>query len=116
MPNPEARSVADVFVRHFLTKFEAPRMIQTDQRKNFESRLFAKTYKLLGIKKVWTTVYHPQSDGMAERLSRALRTMIVAYTVEQPRTLDERPPMLTMAYRATKVPVTVQIGSCSDGQ
>ena len=59
-PDQEARTVADVFVRHFLTKFGAPRMIHTDQGKNFKSHLFAETCKLLGIKKTLTTVYHPQ--------------------------------------------------------
>ena len=56
-PDQEARTVADVFVRHFLTKFGAPRMIHTDQGKNFESWLFAETCKLLGVKKTRTTVY-----------------------------------------------------------
>ena len=100
-PNQEAKTVADVFVRHFLTKFGAPRMIHTDQGRNFESRLFAETCKMLGIKKTRTTVYHPQSDGMVERFNRTLGTMIVAYAAERPRTWDERLPLLTMAYRAT---------------
>ena len=100
-PDQEARTVADVFVRHFLTKFGAPRMIHTDQGKNFESHLFAEMCKLLGIKKTRTTVYHPQSDGMVERFNRTLGTMIVAYAAERPKTWDERLPMLTMAYRAT---------------
>ena len=68
-PNQEAKTVADVFVRHFLTKFGVPRIIHTDQGRNFESRLFAETCKLLGIKKTRTTVYHPQSDGMVERFN-----------------------------------------------
>ena len=29
-PDQKARTVVDVFVRHFLTKFGAPRMINTD--------------------------------------------------------------------------------------
>ena len=32
--------------------------------------------KLLGIKKLNTTAYHPQCDGMVERFNRTLKTML----------------------------------------
>ena len=99
-PDQEAKTVAEVFVQQFLAKFGAPRVIHTDQGRNFESRLFTEMCKLLGIKKTHTTVYHPQSDGMVERFNRTIGTMIVAYAAGHP-TWDEQLPLLTMAYRAT---------------
>ena len=46
---------------------------------------------LLRVKKTRTTIYHPQSDGMVERLG----AMMVAYASEQQRTWDEH--LLMMA-------------------
>ena len=33
-------------------------------------------YKLLGIQKVNTTAYHPQTDGLVERFNRTLTDML----------------------------------------
>jgi len=99
VPDQEARTVAEVFVNQFLAKFGAPRVIHTDQGRNFESRLLAEMCKMLGVKKTRTTVYHPQSDGMVERFNWTLGTMIVAYAAGNLHSGDEQ--LLTMAYRAT---------------
>jgi len=42
----------------------------------FESALVKEVNKLLDIKKTYTTAYHPQGDGLVERLDR---TIIATY-------------------------------------
>jgi hypothetical protein len=49
-----------------------PEVILTDQGPNFTSKLFRKTCKLLGIEKIQTTTYRPQSNGSLERSHRQL--------------------------------------------
>ena len=35
--------------------------------------------ELLGVKKVNTTAYHPQTDGLVERMNRTLRSMLAKH-------------------------------------
>jgi len=45
-----------------------PREILTDQgaKFNFMSSLLAEVYKLLNVKSIRTSPYHPQTDGLVE--------------------------------------------------
>ena len=101
IPDQEAKTVATAFVNQFVSRFGAPLLVHTDQGRNFEAKLFQEMCVLLGAKKTRTTSYHPQSDGMVERLNRTLGTMISAYVTDNQRTWDQHLSMLTMAYRAT---------------
>ena len=58
--------VARVFVDEFVSRFGAPTHLHTDQG------LIRELCQLLGIAKTRTTPYHPQSDGMIERINRTL--------------------------------------------
>ena len=40
------------------------------------SKLMIELYKLLGTRKVTTTAYHPQTDGLVERFNRTLTDML----------------------------------------
>ena len=42
-------------------------------------------YGLLGIKKVNTTAYHPQTDGLVERFDRTLISMLAKTVQKQGR-------------------------------
>lgn len=67
----------------------------------FLSTLIYELYRLLGITKINTTAYHPQSDGMVERLNRTLIAMLSKTAREDPRTWDLRLPYVLFAYRTS---------------
>ena len=54
-------------------------------------------YKLLGIKKVNTTVYHPQTDGLVERFNRTLNSMLAKTVQKQGCNWDEHLPYVLYA-------------------
>ena len=56
---------------------------------------------MMGIHKVNTTAYHPQTDGLVERFNRTLIDMIAKSTDSEGRDWDVRLPFLLFAYRAT---------------
>ena len=59
----DALTVARVFVEQIILKFEMPQTLLTDQGSNTLSELFANVCKLLRVKRIKTSSYHPQTNG-----------------------------------------------------
>ena len=57
--------------------------------------------ELLGTKKLNTTAYHPQGDGMVERFNRTLKFMIRKHIAQFGKQWDHYLPGLLWAYRNT---------------
>ena len=101
LPDQEARTVAETFVTQFIARYGTPRIVHTDQGRNFTSKLFQEMCFLLGVKKTQTTAFRPQSNGIVERLNKTIGIMITAYVYDNQQTWDEELALLMMAYRAT---------------
>ena len=50
--------------------------ILSDQGTNFMSRLLTQLYQWLKIKRIRTSAYHPQTDGLTERFNQTLKKMM----------------------------------------
>jgi transposase InsO family protein len=72
MQQQGAMTVASVFVEQIILKFGIPQVLLTDQGFNFLGDLFANVCKLLRIKRIKTSSYHPQTNGELERTHRVL--------------------------------------------
>ncbi|XP_059210478.1 uncharacterized protein LOC131989303 [Centropristis striata] len=70
-----AKSVAQALFQ-VISRVGIPKEILTDQGTQFMSRTLRELYGLLGIKSIRTSVYHPQTDGLVERLNKTLKSMI----------------------------------------
>jgi len=55
--------------------------------------------RLLSIKKLTTTPYHPQCNGLVERFNATLKTMLTRMCSERPKDLDRYIDALLFAYR-----------------
>ena len=99
--NMEAKTVADVFITQFVLRFGVPRTLHTDQGRNFESLLFQEVCELLEMNKTRTTPYHPQSDGLVERLNKTLATMLSNFVNANQSDWDILLPYVMMAYRGS---------------
>lgn len=71
--NVRANTVAGVFLNHWVTIFGPPAVIHSDQGSQFESEIFIDLCKKLNIRKSRTTTYHPQGNGIVERVHRTLK-------------------------------------------
>ncbi|CAB4039849.1 Retrovirus-related Pol poly from transposon 412 [Paramuricea clavata] len=75
--------------------------LHTDQGRNFESAVFKEIIDILGIKKTRTTPYHPQSDGLVERMNRTLKDILSKLVNERQDDWDRCLPQALLAYRST---------------
>ena len=76
-------TVAKMFFTHWVARFEALRLITTDQGSQFEAQLFDTLTKLIGSKRCRTTAYHPESNGIIERWHRSLKTALMCHGESQ---------------------------------
>ena len=67
-PDQTSLTIAQLLVDHVICRHGVPVQLLSDRRKAFSS-LMEDIYKLMGIHKVSTTAYHPQTNGLVERFN-----------------------------------------------
>ncbi|UYV77773.1 hypothetical protein LAZ67_15002226 [Cordylochernes scorpioides] len=88
--------VEDIFLRH-----GAPQYLISDRGSQFTSNLMKEVMKTCKIKHCFTTSYHPQTNGLTERLNRTLINMLSMYVNTDQKNWDEILPFITHAYNTT---------------
>ena len=101
IPQQDAETVAREFVLNIVLKFGSHAQILTDQVSNFLSDLFKNMCKLLSIKKIQTTAFHPESNGSLERNHRILMEYLRHYVCEDQSNWDEWIPYAVYVYNTT---------------
>lgn len=67
-----AKTTATVFWKTFLLPYGCPEKILTDRGSAFESQLFQELCALYNCQKLRTTAYHPQSNGLCEKMNQTI--------------------------------------------
>ena len=94
-----AETTVEVLMKKFL-EYGLPERIITDNGTNFKSNLFKEICRLLQAAHLFTTLYHPQFDGLCERFNRTLASMLRGCVEDHQRDWDKYFPYLLHAYRA----------------
>jgi hypothetical protein len=98
----DAETVARGFVTHVVLKYGSPHTVLTDQGTNFLSDVFRNTCKLLKIKKIQSTAFHPETNGGLERSHRVLAEYLRHYIREDQSDWDEWIPFAMFTYNTTE--------------
>ena len=100
-PNQTAETIAHLLVNEIFCRHGAPEHLLSDRGANFLSELVQDVCKLLSIKKINTSGYHPQTDGLVEKFNSTLINMISKVAQSSGRDWDRHLPYLLFAYRAS---------------
>jgi transposase InsO family protein len=97
--NPDSYKL---LVEEIISRHGVPRELLSDRGVAFLSKLLHEIYSHMGIHKVSTTAYHPQTDGLVERFHRTLTSMLSKTTQPGGLEWDDRLPYVLFAYRCTE--------------
>ena len=101
LPDQTAVTTANALVDHWISGFECPYTLHSDQGRNFESKLFEQLMKLLEMDKTRTTLFHPQSNAVIERMNKTLQNMLAKSINEEKSNWLQQSPYVTIAYRSS---------------
>ena len=101
VPSIEASMIARLLVDEILCRHGAPRTLLSDRGSNFLSSLVSEVCKLLNTKKVNTTAYHPQTNGLVERFNNTLAEAISSFVSSNQQDWDVYIPAIQFAYRTS---------------
>ncbi|UYV75794.1 hypothetical protein LAZ67_13001373, partial [Cordylochernes scorpioides] len=95
------KEVSTFLVEQIFLHHGAPRFLISDRGSQFTSNLMKEVVKMCKVKHCFTTSYHPQTNGLTERLNRTLINMISMYVNTDQKNWDEILPFVTHAYNIT---------------
>jgi cleavage and polyadenylation specificity factor subunit 1 len=98
--NISAQACADAFLFTWVSRFGVPETIVSDQGTQFESALFHNMLDALGIKRLRSTAYHPQTNGAVERSHRTLKNALRTLCSEG-ADWEEKLPLALLSLRTT---------------
>ena len=99
-----AETVVDSLTHGWISTYGVPEVITTDRGSQFSSQIFTQLLKNWGIKHIMTTAYHPESNGMVERLHRRLKESLIALGEGERLLWYWKLPMALLAIRTTIKP------------
>ena len=104
--NHAARTTARVLYNNYFSVFGFPQCLMSDQGTKFCRKVIAVMCSLLGVEKIWTTLYHPQTNGSAERVHQMLQCMIGKLDLEKRKKWLAHIGSIIIAYNSTRSLVT----------
>ena len=98
LKNIDAITVAEALITIY-GRVGIPQEVLSDRGTQFVSDLMKETCRLLGVKQLRTTPYHPACNGLVERFNGTMKQMLKRWCAEQPNEWDRYIGPLLFAYR-----------------
>ena len=99
--NHTMRTTAHVLYNEFFSVFGFPRQLMSDQASEFMGQVISELCDLLGVTKIRMLPYHPQTNGIVERVHQTLRRMIAKMDPEKRAKWPSHLGPILIAYNAT---------------
>lgn len=75
----KVETIARVLLDGWFLRYGPPEKLLSDRGKTFAGAVIKRMCELTGVKKIFTSSYHPQCDGFIERMNRTLCNDLAAY-------------------------------------
>ena len=102
IPNQEAITVAKTLTDNIFCQFSMPDQLHSDMGSQFEAEIIKELSRILQIRKTHTTPYHPQSDGLVERLNRTIISMLATMVNDVGGDWEEHLPRVCFTYNTSE--------------
>ena len=106
MKNHTVRTTARLLYNNYFSVFGFPQCLMSDQGTEFCGKVIAAMCSLLGMEKIRTTPYHPQTNRAAERVHQTLQRLIGKLEPEKRRKWPAHIGSIIIAYNFTRSLVT----------
>ena len=101
VPNERGETAANVLMENIICRYGVPEEVITDQGSAFISDLFETMCYQLAVDKIFTSAYHPQGNGINERMHSTLYTILRSLTGNVASTWKKQLPYALYVYRTT---------------
>ena len=98
LPGIDTERVAEALLEMF-SYTGIPEEILTDMGSQFTSGLMKEVSRLISLKQLTTTPYHPMCNGLVERFNGTIKQMLKRMCVDRPKDWDKYLPTVLFAYR-----------------
>ena len=96
----EATEVARIFVDRVICNHGVPKVLVSDQGKEFTNKILKGIAELLRMKHVTTTPYHPQANGVIERCNGTVINILRTLIEDNVSIWDTMLPIAVFAYNS----------------
>ncbi|KAJ0476778.1 putative nucleotidyltransferase, Ribonuclease H [Helianthus annuus] len=90
--------MAKIYVNEIISRHGVPVSIVSDRDTRFTSRYWQGFHESMGTKLLFSTAYHPQTDGKSERTIQTLIDMLRACVIDFGGSWDDHLPLVEFSY------------------
>ena len=94
----DATLTAQNYIDHVYKRFGLPNSFLSDRGPQFNSQVFKEMMRLLGVKTLRSTAYHPQTDGETERVNQELEIYFRIFCTNNPETWLHLNPLMEFCH------------------
>ena len=98
LPSIETERVAEALLEIY-SRVGFPSEVLSDRGSNFTSDMMKEVNRLISVRQLTTTPYHPICNGLCERFNGTLKMILKRLCAEKPRDWDRYLPAVLFAYR-----------------
>ena len=108
IPDKSADTIVSTFINKYLPVHMCPRYILSDNGTEFKNNLMDHVLKQLGIERIFTAPYHPQSNGKLEVFHKYLKPTLKKLCEKDPSNWDRYINQVLASYRVTPNSATAE--------